>query len=108
MPGLPEALPAGEGPDPDRYTGIYERMHQRLAIAGGREGTLRMTIIPDELFAMAGMRERTLTLEPVDESRFVTTDPSTGITALVVMIEGDVDARPAYVHYGGRAHARIA
>ena len=109
VPGLPEPLPDGEGPDPDRYTGIYERMHQRLAIAGGREGTLRMTIIPDELFLLAGMRERTLTLHPVDDHRFVTDDPETGVRHLVVMIDDDEDDAGAvrYVHFGRRAHARI-
>jgi hypothetical protein len=86
-------------------------MHQRLAIAGGRDhGTLRMTIIPDELFVLAGMHERTLTLHPVDDARFVTVDPETGITHVVAMIgdDEDDDAGPVrYVHFGRRAHARI-
>ena len=108
-PSLPPVLAPGERPDPGASSGIYERMHQRLAIAGGDNGTLRMTIIPDELFALAGMRERTLTLEPVDDRRFVTTDPDTGVSSLVVMIAtDDDDPSPAYVHYGRRAHARIA
>lgn len=112
-PPLPEPLPLGEGPDPHRYTGIYERMHQRLAVAGGRDGgTLRMTIIPDELFVLAGMRERTLTLRPVDEHRWVTEDPETGVHHLVAMIDSDDDdscAEPVhYVHFGRRAHARIS
>ncbi len=105
---LPAALPMGERPDPGACSGIYERMHQRLAIAGGEDDTLRMTIIPDELFSMAGMSERTLTLVPVDDSRFVTTDPDTGVESLVVMVEDEHEDRPAYVHYGHRAHARIA
>lgn len=113
IPRLPDPLPEGEGPDPHRYTGIYERMHQRLAVAGGREGTLRMTIIPDELFALAGMRERTLTLHPVDDHRFVTVDPDTGIEHVVAMIADDEDDDDAtepvrYVHFGLRAHARIS
>jgi hypothetical protein len=83
-------------------------MHQRLAIAGGKSDTLRMTIIPDDLFALAGMRERTLTLHPVDEHRFRTEDPDTGVESLVVMVEDDDEDRPAYVHYGRRAHRRIA
>lgn len=112
-PALPDVLPVAERPDTDRYSGIYERMHQRLAIAGGKNGTLRMTIIPDELFVMAGMTERTLTLEPVDATRFLTTDPDTGVRELVVMVDGDGDEdgddeRPAYVHFKRRAHARIA
>lgn len=112
-PALPEALPVDDRPDSARCGGIYERMHQRLAIAGGKDGTLRMTIIPDELFVMAGMTERTLTLEPVDANRFLTTDPDTGIRELVVMVDGDGDddgddERPAYVHFKRRAHARIA
>ena len=110
-PRLPSPLPSGERPDASPCSGIYERLHQRLAIAGGDDDTLRMTIIPDELFALAGMRERTLTLEPVDDRRFVTTDPDTDISSLVVMIDGDDDStagRPEYVHYGERAHARIA
>jgi CubicO group peptidase (beta-lactamase class C family) len=111
IPAPPAALPPGEGPDPDRCTGIYERMHQRLAIAGGREpGTLRMTIIPDELFVLAGMRERTLTLHPIDDARYVTVDPETGITHVVAMIgdDEDDDAGPVrYVHFGRRAHARL-
>jgi len=109
-PSPPAPLPEGEGPDPDRYTGIYERMHQRLAVAGGRDGTLRMTIIPDELFSLAGMRERTLTLHPVDASRYVTTDPETGTTHVVAMLgdDEDDDAGPVrHVHFGLRAHARI-
>jgi CubicO group peptidase (beta-lactamase class C family) len=108
-PPILEALPPGDGPDPDQFTGIYERMHQRLAIAGGREGTLRMTIIPDELFLQAGMRERTLTLHPVDDHRFVTLDPETLVRHLVVMVESDEDddAVP-YVHFQRRAHARIS
>ena len=108
VPNLPDPMPDADRPDPSACTGIYERLHQRLAIAGGDHGTLRMTIIPDELFAAAGMRERTLTLEPVDETRFVTTDPDTGVKALVTMIPGDDDDRPAYVHFGRRAHARLA
>jgi hypothetical protein len=113
-PSLPEPLPAGEGPDPDRYTGIYERMHQRLAIAGGREGTLRMTIIPDDLFLLAGMRERTLTLQPVDDHRFVTDDPETGVRHLVVMIpdEDDDGRRPDPIRAlrapGPRPHRRLS
>jgi len=110
-PAPPAALPEGEGPDPDRYTGIYERMHQRLAIASGRGDTLRMTIIPDELFALAGMRERTLTLHPVDAGRFVTVDPDSGITQVVAMVGDDEEdeAGPVrYVHFGLRAHARIS
>jgi CubicO group peptidase (beta-lactamase class C family) len=110
-PGPPPALMAGDRPDVSSCSGIYERMHQRLDVAGGDDGTLRMTIIPDDLFALAGERERTLTLEPVDGRCFVTTDPDTGIRSLVVMIDGDDDGRPAvrpaYVHYGGRAHARL-
>ena len=104
---LPKALAPADRPDPTSCSGIYERLHQRLAIAGGDHSTLRMTIIPDELFAVAGMRERTLTLEPLDEDRFVATDPDTGIVSLVAMVRGD-DGRPAYVHHGRRAHARIA
>ncbi len=111
-PSLPPILAPADRPDSSASSGIYERMHQRLAIAGGDDGTLRMTIIPDELFTLAGMRERTLTLEPVDDHRYVTTDPDTGVASLVVMIDGDDDdsevPRPAYVHYGRRAHARIA
>ncbi len=110
-PSLPEPLPAGEGPAPDRYTGIYERMHQRLAIASGKDATLRMTIIPDDLFLLAGMRERTLTLHPVDEHRFVTDDPETGVRHLVAMIDSDDeydDGTIQYVHFGLRAHARIS
>jgi CubicO group peptidase (beta-lactamase class C family) len=111
-PPPPEPLPPGEGPDPGRYTGIYERMHQRLAIAGGRDGTLRMTIIPDELFVAAGMRERTLTLQPVDEHRFVTVDPETLVRHLVVMMgadeDDDGDDPIPYVHLQRRAHARIS
>jgi len=111
-PGPPAPLPAGEGPDPHRYTGIYERMHQRLAIAGGRDGTLRMTIIPDELFVLAGMRERTLTLQPVDDERYVTVDPESGITHVVAMVADDDDDEGTepirYVHFGRRAHARIS
>lgn len=112
-PVLPEVLPVADRPDTDRYAGIYERMHQRLAIAGGKDGTLRMTIIPDELFLLAGMRERTLTLEPVDATRFITTDPATGVHEMVVMVDRDGDddgddERPGYVHYNRRAHARLA
>ncbi|MGK2930034.1 MAG: serine hydrolase domain-containing protein, partial [Acidimicrobiales bacterium] len=112
-PVLPEPLPVSERPDPSPCTGIYERLHQRLAIAGGDDDTLRMTTIPDELFALAGIRERTVTLEPVGARRYRTTDPDTGIASLVVMVveddEADDDmARPAFVHHGGRAHARIA
>ena len=107
-PRPPAPLPAASRPDPTACSGIYERLHQRLAIAGGRESTLRMTIIPDELFALAGMRERTLTLEPVDEDRFVTTDPVTGVVSVVTMVRDDPSARPEFVHYGRRAHARIA
>lgn len=110
-PSLPEPLPTGEGPDPDRYTGIYERMHQRLAVASGRDHTLRMTIIPDELFLLVGMKERTLTLRPVDDERFVTVDPESGVTQLVTMIDSDDEydvGGPRYVHYDRRAHARIS
>lgn len=107
-PPLPEPLPPEDRPDTAACSGIYERMHQRLAIAGGDGDTLRMTIIPDELFLLAGMRERTLTLLPVDETRFVTTDPDTGVDSLVVMVEDEDEERPAYVHYGKRAHRRIA
>lgn len=91
-------------------SGIYERMHQRLAVATGADGTLRMTIIPDDLFVLAGMSERTLTLTPVDETRFLTTDPDTGVTSLVVFVvdEDDESGRPSYLHFGRRAHARIA
>ncbi len=106
-PSLPIPLAVDDRPDPSACSGIYERLHQRLAIAGGEDGTLRMTIIPDDLFSLAGMAERTLTLHPVDARRFVTTDPVTDRQSLVVMVEGD-DDRPAYVHYGRRAHARIA
>lgn len=107
-PPLPTPLPVGERSDPGDCAGIYERMHQRLAIAGGENDTLRMTIIPDELFSIAGMRERTLTLTPVDGSRFLTTDPDTGVESVVVMIDDEDGDRPAYVHYGRRAHRRIA
>ena len=107
-PAPPEPLPAADRPDPTSCSGIYERLHQRLAIAGGDDSTLRMTIIPDELFALAGMRERTLTLEPVDDDRFVTTDPTSGDTELVTMVRAEPGGRPDFVHYGRRAHARIA
>ncbi len=109
LPSLPEPVDADAAPDPDRCTGIYERMHQRLAIASGGEGTLRMTIIPDELFALAGMAERTLTLRPVDEHRYRTTLPDTGVDALVTVVpdEDDEDGPPAYVHFGRRAHTRL-
>ena len=107
-PTLPAPLDPEDRPDPSSCTGIYERLHQRLALAGGDDGTLRMTIIPDELFALAGMRERTLTLVPVDPDRYLTTDPSTGVETLVVMVRDEGDERPSYVHYGRRAHARIS
>lgn len=119
---VPPSLPAPvEEPeevlDVDAGIGIYERLHQRLAIAPGDGGTLRMTIIPDELFALAGMTERTLTLRPIDDRRFVTVDPDSGVESLVVMVDTedapeDGDApqkdKPGYVHFGKRAHARIA
>lgn len=103
--------------DTEACIGIYERLHQRLAIAPGKDGTLRMTIIPDELFSLAGMVERTLTLRPVDDRRFLTVDPESGVESLVVMVDTedapeDGDAtrkdKPGYVHFGKRAHARIA
>ena len=106
---LPEPLPVDERPDASACNGIYERLHQRLAIAGGDDETLRMTIIPDELFSLAGMRERTLTLTPVGDDRYRTTDPGTGVDTIVTMVEGDEDDdRPGFVHLGRRAHARIA
>jgi CubicO group peptidase (beta-lactamase class C family) len=111
VPAPPAPLPPGERPDPDRCTGIYERMHQRLAIAGGsEEGTLRMTIIPDDLFVLAGMRERTLTLHPVADDRYVTVDPQTGIHHVVAMMADEDDDLGVvrHVHFGRRAHARIA
>lgn len=105
---IPDPLPVDQRPDPSMCSGIYERMHQRLAIAGGPDDTLRMTIIPDDLFSLAGMKERTLTLLPIDETRFCTQDPDTGVESLVVMVDDDEDDRPSYVHYGRRAHRRIA
>lgn len=87
--------------------GVYERMHQRLAIAGADNGTLKMTIIPDEVFAAAGLTEQTVTLEPIDADRFLTHSPESGSPAVVTMHRGD-DGRPDYVHYGLRAHARIS
>lgn len=110
LPEPPAPLALADRPDVARCTGLYERLHQRLAVATGDAGTLRMTIIPDELFSLAGMSERTLTLVPVDEHRFVTTDPDTGVTGLVVMVDGEegADVAPEFVHLGRRAHARIA
>ncbi len=104
-PLAPDARQGPDAPDVDRYTGIYERLHQRLALAGGDDATLQMTVIPDDLFSLAGQREHTLTLLPIDSHRFRTTDPATGVDRLVVMID-DEDGEPAYVHYGRRAHAR--
>lgn len=102
----PEPLPAGEGPDPERHIGTYERMHQRLEVTAGPERTLHMTIVPDELFVQAGMSERTLTLHPVDEHRFVALDPETLIRHLIVMIESGDDDEAPYLHFQRRAHAR--
>lgn len=111
-PAPPKPLPAAEAPAADRYVGAYERMHQRLELTAGPDGTLRMTIVPDELFVLAGMSERTLTLQPVDAERFVTTDPESGITHVVAMVpddEDDDDTEPVrYVHFGRRAHARTS
>ena len=105
--GPPAPLPAGEGPAPDRYTGTYERMHQQLVVADGGDGTLSMTIVPDELFVQAGMHERTLTLQPVDDHRFVSLDPETLIRHLIVMVESEDDDEVPYVHFQRRAHARL-
>ena len=104
-PGPPAPLPAGDRPDASVCQGTYERLHQRLVVEPGQDSTLEMTVVPDELFALAGMRERTLTLLPVDDDRFVTTDPETGITSLVTMVRSDPADPPDYVHFGRRAHA---
>lgn len=104
-PPSPTPLEVDERPDLSGAHGIYERMHQRLAIAGGNDGTLRMTIIPDDLFLAAGMRERTLVLEPVGDGRFASSEPDTGVPVSVTLI-GD-DDRPDYVQVGVRAHRRI-
>lgn len=105
--GPPDPLPVGEGPDPDRYAGTYERMHQQLVVAPGGDGTLSMTIVPGELFVRAGMHERTLVLRPVDDRRFVARDPESLIRHLVVMVESEDDDEVPYVHFQRRAHARI-
>ena len=103
---LPAPLPIADRPDPSSCAGTYERMHQRLDITAGPDGTLAMTVVPDELFALAGMQERTLTLEPVDADRFVTTDPATEVSGLVTMVRSDPSETPEHVHLGRRAHAR--
>lgn len=109
-PPPPPVLDVDARPDASSAHGIYERLHQRVAVAGGTDGSLRMTIIPDELFLLAGMRERTVVLAPIGEGRFVTTDPDSGVAIRVTFISDDDDenARPAYVQVGLRAHARIA
>lgn len=98
--------------DTTRYTGIYQRMHQRLAVAGSDDGALEMTIIPDELFRTAGLVEQTLVLEAVDSDRFVTTAPATGLPTLAAFVDPDENdddhTVPPYLMYGGRAHHRIS
>ena len=98
--------------DPSRYTGIYERMHQRLAVAGSSDNGLEMTIIPDELFRSAGISEATLVLEPSRHDRFVTTSAVTGLPVLIGFVDPDEDedgdSQPPYLMYGGRAHRRIS
>lgn len=114
-PAEPEPLDPDDRPQVNACTGIYERMHQRLAVAGGSDdGTLDMTIIPDDLFILAGARERTLRLEPVGESDYRTTDPATGLTTIASFVahpDDDADDgaafRPEYLHFGRRAHRRI-
>lgn len=104
---VPDPLPVDARPDGSRWNGIYERMHQRLAVAGGPDDTLRMTIIPDELFRVAGMVERTLTLTPIGADRYRVEDPEVGTVTVVSSVD-DEDERPSYLHFGGRAHRRIA
>jgi CubicO group peptidase (beta-lactamase class C family) len=96
--------------DPARYTGIFERMHQRLAVAGASDDGLEMTIIPDELFRSAGISEATLLLAPAGPDRFVTTAAVTGLPTLVCFVDPDEDeaSAPPYLMYGGRAHRRIS
>lgn len=105
VPEAPEPLSVDERGDYSGTHGIYERMHQRLAIADGKDGTLRMTVIPDDLFALAGMRERTLVLQPLGDGRFIASEPDTK-SPVQVTFTGDED-RPDFVHVGVRAHARI-
>ena len=108
LPALPAPIPVADRDDPTGYSGIYERLHQRLAIAGGDDDTLRMTVIPDDLFALAGRREHTLTLEPVGDGRFVTEDPTSGVPAMVAFAAGEDDDETDYVYFGLRGHRRIA
>lgn len=108
-PPAPRVIDPAERPDPSAAHGIYERLHQRLAVAGGADNTLKMTVIPDDLFLLAGMRERTMVLQPAGDGRFLTTDPDTGLPTQVTFVEGeDGSDRPAYAYLGLRAHARIA
>lgn len=112
-PALPRPLPASGRPDNRSHTGIFERMHQRLALVGRDDGTLDMTVIPDELFVLAGRSEQTLRLDPIGDDCYLTTDPATGDPSIVALLtdpddDGADEGRPSFVHFGRRAHRRIS
>jgi CubicO group peptidase (beta-lactamase class C family) len=106
VPAGAETGPPTELHDPDRYVGVYERLHQRLEVTAEATG-LEMRVEPSGILQQLGRESAQLVLVPVDTGAglFRTTLADTGLDEPVVFASGD-GGPTAGVYLQGRLHVR--
>ena len=108
----PEPLASRVVPDPDRYVGTYQREGLVLEIASAADGSLVASVTAShaaaEMQNLPPMDE--LPLVPVERDQaFLLRLPIADSDLLAVFFNPEDDAAPpSYLHFGGRAHKRVA
>jgi CubicO group peptidase (beta-lactamase class C family) len=107
----PAPLEDARVPDPDRFTGTYQREGLTFEISAGAEGRLQATVTPSHGVAQdQGWPPMVdLPLEPVErDDSFLLKLPISDAPLLAVFFDpADAEGLPTYLHFGGRAHRRV-
>ncbi|MGP3534170.1 serine hydrolase domain-containing protein [Microbacterium sp. RD1] len=97
---------------PERYTGTYQREGLTFRITADAEGRLLATVTPSHGVAQdqGWVPMIDLPLKPVArEDSFLLKLPIADADLLAVFFNpDDADELPSYLHFGGRAHRRVA
>lgn len=108
----PASLASPVVADPSRYVGTYQREGMALEVAQADDGSLvaslKATHAAAEMQNLPPMNDLPLVPTERDES-FLLDLPIADSALLAVFFNPDDDsAAPSYLHFGGRAHKRIA
>ena len=108
----PEPLPSHAVTDPSWYVGTYQREGLAFEVAQGGDGSLvasvKATHAAAEMMDLPPMDELPLVPVARDHSFLLKLPISDSDLLAVFFNPDDESAAPSYLHFGGRAHKRVA